>query len=606
MTTRGPATPPVVRTSSYSLAFSADGRWARLSDVSGGTWAKLSLLAALDATTARDETLSTEAPEIVLADGQDSLRALVTVGRRSSLWERARTVIECHEGFILVRAEVEGQSRLDTACVLGGRSTMPDCLGRLYSGCELPELFSPNPEDPRRITRSAGRPCVIGVTGDSLPGRGHWFFTPAPLYFALSAEHQTGGHEPADDQPAPHQTGATNPGRPTGWLAFGLVEKVERMDFTQLAYVPADGGFHLDLHYEGHLRVEGTFQAPAVLIVPGAPGPYQGIATYRDFLVRAGAVRGTGERQRPAWWSRPMFCGWGAQCHLASVQGTTAPEQCTQANYDRFLAELAEHGLVPPTVVIDDGWQREYGRATPDILRWPNLKAWTEQRHASGQHVLLWWKAWDTTGLPVQWCITNHAGAPVAVDPAHPGVQELVRKSMAEAMGPSGLDADGLKVDFTARTPSGYGLTAGGRWGIALLHEYLELIYRSAKEAKADALVITHTPNPGFADVTDMVRLNDILRLDEANPESPVVTQMRYRAAVARAACPELLVDTDDWCAPNLEQWREYLAVKAEIGVPALYYTTHLDRTGEALQERDYAALRDLWAAVPPAERNER
>ena len=79
-------------------------------------------------------------------------------------------------------------------------------------------------------------------------------------------------------------------------------------------------------------------------------------------------------------------------------------------------------------------------------------------------------------------------------------------------LGPDGLDADGLKVDFTARTPTGRALTAtGGSWGIALLHELLSIVYAAAKEAKPDALVITHTPHPSFVDVTDMIRLNDII-----------------------------------------------------------------------------------------------
>ena len=65
-------------------------------------------------------------------------------------------------------------------------------------------------------------------------------------------------------------------------------------------------------------------------------------------------------------------------------------------------------------------------------------------------------------------------------------------------LAPDGLDADGLKVDFTARTPSGRALShhEGGAWGIALLHELLSIVYAAAKEAKPDALVITHTPHP--------------------------------------------------------------------------------------------------------------
>lgn len=572
---------PPVTTAAYRLDVSADG-WATVAAPDGTPWVKLALVAAFDTRERPDETLELLEPSIC-AEGAVTT---VAVGRRSTHWDEASVIVECRADAIVVRAEVRGRGRLDTVSMLGGRSLMPNCLGFLHSGSELPTLFSPNPEDPRHVLRSAGKPAVIGVTGDSLPGRGHWFFTPAPFFFAL-----TDGTDRDVDV-----------GRPRGWLGLGLVAGATELDCTQLAYVPADEGFHLELDYQGHRLVEGKFEAPSVLVLPGAPDPYTGLERYRRELVQAGHVprqRGAAAG-RPSWWSRPMFCGWGAQCYLASLSGTRPSEQCSAANYDRFLAELSGHGLVPATIVIDDGWQSQYGRVAPHPGRWPDLRGWIGERHRAGQRVLLWWKAWDPEGVPAELCITNPDGLPVAIDPGR--AQTFTSENIGGLLGPSGLDADGLKVDFTARTPSGYGLGRPGRadggWGIALLHEHLAQIYDAVKLAKADALVITHAANPGFVDVGDMVRLNDMLRLDEANPDSPLVTQMRYRSAVVRAACPELLIDTDDWCAPNLAQWREYLAVKASLGVPALYYTTHLDRTGEALEEQDYAALRALWASA--------
>jgi hypothetical protein len=97
-----------------------------------------------------------------------------------------------------------------------------------------------------------------------------------------------------------------------------------------------------------------------------------------------------------------------------------------------------------------------------------------------------------------------------------------------------------------------------------------------------------------------MVRLNDMLRLDDPGPlpVSAVVPQMRYRALVAGAALPDVLIDTDDWTIPDKRTWREYLGAKGELGVQSLYYATHLDLTGEALDEDDYAALRRAWGVA--------
>jgi hypothetical protein len=205
--------------------------------------------------------------------------------------------------------------------------------------------------------------------------------------------------------------------------------------------------------------------------------------------------------------------------------------------------------------------------------------------------VLLWWKAWDPEGVPAELCVRNPDGAAVALDPSNPATREFVARMVERLLGPAGLDADGLKVDFTARTPSGHALAHHGpEWGIALLHRLLETVYAAAKRAKHDALVITHTPHPAFVDVTDMIRLNDI------SAGTPVSEQMRERADVARAVCPELPIDTDDWRMPDLGEWRRYVELKPELGVPALYYADAVDATGESFGPADYAALRRTWS----------
>ena len=71
---------------------------------------------------------------------------------------------------------------------------------------------------------------------------------------------------------------------------------------------------------------------------------------------------------------------------------------------------------------------------------------------------------------------------------------------------------------------------------------------------------------------------------------------MRYRAAVVRAALPDHLIDTDDWCPPDRETWRRFLGLKTELGVPALYYATGIDLSGEEFEPEDYAAVRRVWS----------
>jgi hypothetical protein len=575
--------PTLVERSAYRLELAADGLHAVLSSPGGDHWLTLVLLNAFDRADAVDETLALAAPSL---DG-DTL----TVERTSTIWERAGVSVTCLDDRLELRSWVEGEGALAAVSLLGGRSLLATTAPGFHpTGTSFRTLFSPNPGEPARLVRSAAESAIVGVSGDGFLGRGHWIFTPAPLYLALTTAE-------VDD-----------PARPVGegWLGLGLAAPVDRLGFVQLEYRPGDRACHLVLDYEGHTRVDGRFDAPDLVLTPGAPTPYAGIRAQRDDLAVRGAAPPVRERVVPAWWSEPMFCGWGAQCRLSAAGAGPAPALATQASYDRFLGTLAGHGLVPGTVVIDDKWQLDYGTNRPDPAKWPDLKGWIAERRAAGQHVLLWWKAWDPEGLPPELCVRTPDGRPVALDPSNPEAAAFLGEVIRGLLDPAGVGAEGLKIDFTARTPTGAALAAHGPgWGIALLHRLLSVVYAAAKEVNPDALVITHAPHPAFADVTDMVRLNDMLRMDDPGPlpAAAVVPQMRYRAAVARAALPDVLIDTDDWCVPDKATWRAFLDAKLELGVPSLYYATDVDVAGEPLDEDDYAALRRVWAQAREAAR---
>jgi hypothetical protein len=251
---------------------------------------------------------------------------------------------------------------------------------------------------------------------------------------------------------------------------------------------------------------------------------------------------------------------------------------------------------------VDDKWQERYATNRPDTGKWPDLPGFVADRHARGQRVLLWWKAWDPEGAPAEACVRDRDGTPLALDPESPAGRALIEDTMAFMLGEDGLDADGLKIDFTGRTPSGADLRhAGPSWGFALLHELLAVAYRAAKRVKPDSLIVTHTPDPAFLDVTDMIRLNDIIHLDhpEGMPppsETAVVEQMTYRARVVRAACPELPLDTDGWCLPGQRDLAAYATAAPALGVPALYYAGRMDREPGTFTENTWSAVAAAWA----------
>jgi hypothetical protein len=540
-----------------ALRVDTTGRRVEVGPEEGGRWFSLSLLAALDTIAAPDETLAIEAPR---EEG-----GVTIVERRSTVWDRAWTELRLRDGALEIQSCVSGHGALAEVRLLGGRSAIAGApLGLLVSGTDLRTLFNPSPEDDLAPERPVREGAANGVLGDGEPGRGRWLFTPAPLYLAFG-------------------DGGT-------WVDLGVAAPVAELRFLELVCESHANGFSIRLDYEGHTRVDGEFRAPALVLTPDVSDPYTGLRRHRDDLAARGHAPPPARRERQGWWLEPIFCGWGAQCYLETVSGGLARDYATQENYDAFLAALAAHDAEPGTIVLDDKWQATYGANEPDPVKWPDLAGWIADRHADGRHVLLWWKAWDPDGVDPALCVRNADGTPVALDPSNPATREFLHAMLARMLAGDGLDADGLKIDFTARTPSGRALThSGGAWGIALLHELLAVVYEAAKAAKPDALVITHTPHPSFADVTDMIRLNDMFG-------GAIVPQMTFRAEVVRAALPELPIDTDDWRIPDKRQWREFLEVKPEIGVPSLYYATHLDATGEALDDDDYRALRHAWA----------
>lgn len=585
----------------YRLSFTAERPYAALEDAEGNPWAELFLGASVHALHGLDESARLEPPELeALPDGVTR----VVVRASSSLWAARRLEILCRPDRLEVSAVASGEGRPTDVHLLGGYYSghLRWGSGFFQSGARFSSVFNPEPSGPERRATPAGEAQAIDVLGTSLPGKGHWFFTPPPFAYGLSrspveASRPVPAPALGADQggtPESLATGGTpsaNAGEiPAGpWATVALAAPPGEHNFTAFHYDASGDAFSFRLAYEGQTAFRGEFRTPTLVIVLGDPDPYAGLERAVR-IVRQNWLGPAPEPRRAAWWSEPILCGWGAQCSLANRAGGRAPDYSRQEHYDAFLAELAAHGLEPGTVVLDDKWSLTYGNSEPDPAKWPDLKGWIARQHARGRRVLLWWKAWDPEGLPAGECVTNAAGLPVAADPSNPAYEQRLRASVRAMLSADGLDADGFKVDFSARTPSGPGLRRlGSPWGVELLHRLLWILRDEAKRAKPDGLVMAHAPNPLFADAADMVRLNDV------NTGAPVLAQMEHRARVSRAAVPELLVDTDNWPMPSRAAWREYVAAQPRIGIPSLYFVTHLDG-GEPLEPEDYALVARAWA----------
>ena len=614
----------VVTGERYRLTIPAGSADAYLADVEGTVWTRLLLAASVDRVDAVDERFGRV--EIATRDAGDFVE--LTATQSSTAWQVERTVLECRPGDVRVRVEVEGAGRIADVTLLGARAILPSgAAGVFRSSIGFRTVFLPTPTRPVAFLRPSSAPAQLGVVGDADPGRLNAIFSPPPLCFAFGR---------ADDltTEAVLAEASVAPDEPEQWLAAHIAAPVEECGFTTLGYEPLDGGYLLRLRYEGHTAARDRWVSPEIVLHPVAR-PLDAITGLRDDLVArgwaAGAPGAPGDSEAPsdaadagpAWWREPLFCGWGAQCAAAIADWPDPAEAATargwdpwlnpvrppslptsalssSARYDRWLELLEENGLEPGTVVIDDRWQQNYGLNDVDESQWPDLKGWIAQQHARGRRVLLWFKAWAPDGLPAELCIRTAAGEPICADPGNPEYRALLAEQVRWMLGPDGLDADGFKVDFTQRGPSGASLqgspaTEEGHWGVAALHTLLRTLHDAAKAAKPEAMIIAHAMHPAFCDVEDVLRLNDMQERDESGRLVPIALQARVRAAIAAAALPRHPIDTDQWPMPNHAEWAAYVDAQPELGIPALYYVESIDNSGESITAGDLERVARSW-----------
>jgi len=137
----------------------------------------------------------------------------------------------------------------------------------------------------------------------------------------------------------------------------------------------------------------------------------------------------------------------------------------------------------------------------------------------------------------------------------------------------------------------GLKLILPSKWGVEILREYIRLIYENMKIHKPDSMLITHTPNPYFTEIVDVLRLND---LDGECQD--VLGVMQNRAKIARMCAQNWLLDTDNDLMVDKARWRAYIQLQPQLGIPDTYYASAIAHSQEQFDEDDYALLRQVWA----------
>ncbi len=488
---------------------------------------------------------------------------VLTAEADSLIWDRKTVTLTCRENSLTYGMSVEGKGRLTDVELLSGYYTGANqrhSTSRFYSFFDVDTVFDPEPDGRERYFNPPGERALIDMGGVPIPGRDHWFFTPPPFCFVLRKGNTC--------------------------VTLGVTAAPGRHTFSEYEYIGGGTGQGLILRYDGETAVDGAYALPEVQMIFGQDE----YGLLGDFS-RLERLPDRGRPAPAAWWTRPIFCGWGAQSAMSAEYKEPAPALSRQAFYERFTASLDEKRIDPGTIVIDDKWQAAYGLNTVDTDKWPDMKGFIRRMHERGRKVLLWLKAWDPEGVDTRLCVRDWKDRPIAIDPTNPEYRRLFADACQHMLGADGLDADGFKIDFTARIPACAGCRRyGASWGLELMRDYLTMVAEPAKACKPDALIMCHCPHPYLADQFDMIRLNDV------NTGRPVNPQMLHRAKVARAAVPDRLIDTDNWPMPDKQSWLDYVRIQPDLGVPSLYYLWHMDNSPEAITDEDLEIVRQSWA----------
>ncbi|MEM8859418.1 MAG: TIM-barrel domain-containing protein, partial [Chloroflexota bacterium] len=515
----------------------------------------------------------------------------VTFDVVGSLWKNKQIIFEMHPNHITYKVEVsgDGEAITDLNFLFGRKQTK--------NSTDFDAVYAP------RFDWFEGAVLVDPESDDTL-GCQQWL-SPPPFAYAFVNDHEA--------------------------VYCGIAAEVGTYNFLSFDYIGSRGA-SFRLTYEGHTAVSGTFSSPKLVIGFGNHEKNDAIESYINYLRRHEYLPLEQPKEIPDWWHEPIFCGWGQMRydyrfdHDGHENGNfiNVTFYCTEQLYRNYIASMEANDIDPGTIIIDMGWAQDPALHTPSPKRWSDMRGFIDEQHAKGRKVLLWYTPVVTQGLPDEACMTL-SGRPICPDPTSPVYREILAEEIRWMISDEDgcLNADGFKIDFTQNTPSesgrfiGYinnfwGLinesnekylypplsdreeliqTHGNKWGVEILREYISLLHTNMKLHKPDSMLITHTPNPYFTDIVDVLRLND---LDGECQD--VLGVMQNRARIAQMCAQNWLLDTDNDLMVDKARWRAYIQLQPQLGIPDTYYASAIANSQEEFNEGDYALLRKVWA----------
>ena len=511
------------------------------------------------------ETVDEELPDALSIESVAADR--VVFCSKSSLWEKKTIVLECSGDSFSLTPTVYGRGAAGKAAYFSLARTVGDKVEELGSEYEFCEYFIPYPAEHQHRDSSESFRSFYEL------------MIPPPYVFPCRMED-------AD-----------------GRFGFGLVAKPGEYNFIHFDYCRTHVGhkqigFYLSTDFEGHSKVDGSFELPSIRVFFGEDD-LSVVKAWSDYHFEAGLCRLPDRSNVPRWWYGPIVCGWNEQDAMTPPD-KQQKELASQDAYTKIADMIAEYRVRPTMLIIDDKWQRAYGDCLPDPRLWRDMREFTDEMHRRGIHTLLWFKMWGGEGLPPDE-VMDGGGMPYHyrveldyapyADPTNEKYRAHLREILHTLLSSDEgcMNADGFKLDYSLMMPYGKrAKSASGAYGAQLTYELHKLIYETAKAIKPDCLINASPAHPYYAEYCDMARLHDYGwgRRNESE-------EMRRRAAIFRATLPGVLIDCDSANYGNREDAMRYYRNQPKIGVPDIYQFTSDEVY--ALDEADWDDIRSAF-----------
>jgi len=361
---------------------------------------------------------------------------------------------------------------------------------------------------------------------------------------------------------------------PAGWLGIGLVQlpDARRLEVTAAGAVVVDyplptigrfadhggGGTVAAPAAAGPAGHRGTWLAFPAFVLTVASGWEAGVTAYGASLRTLGqAPVAAPPGHRPSWWYWPIVDTWGQQ----QVTDAARRDDEFTASWVRHYVSLwrQRFGVGHFTVIIDAQWQKTLGNSVPSSRFGgvAGMQKLIDQLHAQGLRVLLWWPLWvaPSSGKQLRW-----------IDPTAPGYAAHLEAQISQLVGngPTGLHADGLKLDWGAMIPPDKTFRRPQLGiGAAALYRYMAMLSADAWRAQPTAVIDASAMAPQYGGLEDLLRLYD----------ASAAETWSDRATIVSAADPLALLDGDGWKIVG-PQAIPHLVQSAIFGTPAVYYAT--------------------------------